>query len=252
MKTDQSLAQLTPEATIGQIINTNEEAGELLASIGVSLSKHEKETLRSVCQQQKWSEVEVLDWVKKHTCHTDENKISQPSDPSLPDITGLPDWTEFLVQEFIKPGQSLLKELSQSFPRVLKIHGNQYPWLKTMEWDFDRFKENLEMYFEFEQKKFFPLIGQLSSTKKINLNYGVVQKLDNSFKIIERDQDRLKRQMKTIRDKGNGFNNPGNACSTLRIQNKNFAILFGKLSKQFQVETDYLVPAIQKELQDQK
>jgi len=252
MKTDQSLAQLTPEATIGQIINANTEAGELLASIGLSVSEHESETLRSVCQQQQWSEVEVLKWVKKHTNGTNGNTMTQPSETSLSNITGLSNWTEYLEREFVKPNQSLLEELHQSFPRVLKIHGNQYTWLKDTKWHFEQFQENLEMYFEFEQRTFFPLVEQLSSTKKKSLNHGVVQKLNNSFGIIQRDQDRLKRQMNTIREKDNGFNNPANACSTLRIQNKNFTLLFDKLEQQFQIEADHLLPKIKKKLQAQK
>lgn len=252
MKTEQSLAKLTPEATIGQIISANNEAGELLASIGLSLTEHEGETLRSVCQQQKWSEVEVLDWVKKHTDGTNGDTIAQPSEPFLYDIKSLSEWTELLKQDFVQPNQSLLNELSQSFPRVLKIHGYQYTWLKDTNWHFEQFQDNLEMYFDFELRKIFPLIGQLSSTKKKRLNHGVVQKLENSFGIIERDQDRLHRQMATIRDKSNDFNNPGNACSTLRIQNKNFSILFGTLKKQFKIEIDYFLPAIQKELEAHK
>lgn len=248
MKTNQSLARLTPEATIGQIINTSSEAGELLASIGVSLSRHEEETLRSVCQQQKWSEAEVLGWVKKHAGHSNGEQKRSP-ESSQYGITGLADWTEFLKQDYVEPGRILLNELTQSFPRVLKIHGNQYPWLKTSEWHFNRYRENLDMYFGFEQKKFFPLIDRLASEKRSNLNYGVVQKIHNSFEIIERDQDRLSRRMNTIQTQSQNFSNPGNACSTLRIQNKNFTDLFGRLRKQFRMETEHLLPAIKKELQ---
>jgi iron-sulfur cluster repair protein YtfE (RIC family) len=247
MKTDQSLNNMTPEATISQIIEANNTAGELLASIGLPLSKHEDETLRSVCQQRKWSEVEVLDWIKKYATSTN-GEASQKSDPSLPESSDYTEWTSFLHDHYIAENQSLLNELSQSFPRVLKIHGNQYPWLKTIKWHFDTFKEALEMYYKFEQKKFFPLVEQLSTNKKKSINHGAVQKIEKSFSITERDQDRLERQMKTIRDKGNEFQNPGNACSTLRIQNQNFELLFSKLKEQFEIEQQHLIPLTKEQL----
>lgn len=248
MNTDQSLSNLTPEATISEIINTDSEAGELLASIGLSLSEYEQETLRSVCQQRKWSEVEVLQWLKKHG-PTQNGETSDSHIPSVPDKdTSLVKWTTYLEESFLNPNQSLLEELEENFPRIHKVHGNQYPWLKTMKWEFDRFREALGMYYTFEREKFFPLIGQLKNNSNNNLSHGTIQKLEKSFSVIERDQRRLRNLMRTIWEKGNQFENPGNACSTLRIQNKNFKILFSQLKKQFEVEEDQILPRTKEEI----
>lgn len=248
MNTDQSLSNLTPEATISEIINTDSEAGELLASIGLSLSEYEQETLRSVCQQRKWSEVEVLQWLKKHGS-TQNGETSDSHIPSVPDKdTSLVKWTTYLEESFLNPNQSLLEELEENFPRIHKVHGNQYPWLKTMKWEFDRFREALGMYYTFEREKFFPLIGQLKNNSNNNLSHGTIQKLEKSFSVIERDQRRLRNLMRTIWEKGNQFENPGNACSTLRIQNKNFKILFSQLKKQFEVEEDQILPRTKEEI----
>ena len=248
MDTNQSLPELTPEATISEIIYTDSKAGELLASIGLSLSKHKQETLRSVCQQHKWSEVEVLQWLKKHG-RTTNGESSNNKTGTVPDEdTTLIKWTTYLEESFINPNQSLLEELEENFPRIHKVHGNHYPWLKTMKWEFDKFGEALRMYYIFEREKFFPLIGRLKNKSNNNLNHGTIQKLEKSFDIIERDQHRLKKLMKTIREKGKRFKNPGNACSTLRIQNENFKILFSRLQKQFQAEKDQILPLTRKEI----
>jgi len=248
MNTDQSLSNLTPEATISEIISADSEAGELLTSIGLSLSEHEQETLRSVCQQRKWSEVEVLQWLKKHSSTTNGESPSANAE-SVPERDApLIKWTAYLEESFLDPNQSLLEELEGNFPRIHKVHGNQYPWLKTMRWEFDRFREALGMYYAFEREKFFPLIGQLKNNSNNNLNHGTIQKLDKSFSVIERDQRRLRNLMKTIREKGNQFENPGNACSTLRIQNENFKILFSQLKKQFEVEEDHILPRTKAEI----
>lgn len=252
METPQSLSKLTPDATIEQIVATNNLAGELLTSIGLPVSEHENETLRSVCQQQQWSEVEVLNWIKKHSTNVNGGTGSIGKESQMPRISSLTDWTDYLEREFLNSGKSLLEELNQSFPQVLKIHGNQYSWLKNVKWHFKKFDETLEMYYTFERKKFFPLLNRLATNKKRSINHGTVQKLEKSFSILERDQFRLQQQMTTIREKGNNFDNPHNACSTLRIQNKNFATLFAKLRKQFKIETEHLIPHAKEQLQAQK
>lgn len=251
METDQYLAEITPEATISQIIAADKRAGELLASIGLSLSKHENETLRSVCQQRQWSEAEVLKWVKKHSASVN-NKTTDKGNNQVPDKnSSLTEWVEFLEETFLYPNLALVEELEQNFPRIRKIHGNQYPWLKTMQWHFNKFKEVLRMYYEFERKKFFPLVRRLSNSNS-NINHGTVQNLQKSFTIIQQDQQRLQRLMKTTRKKGNQFEHPVGACSTLRIQNENFLNLFSELNKQFGTESEQLIPQIKATIKTQR
>lgn len=252
MSIKETLARITPEATINEIISADKQAAKLLESIGLSVTEHENETLQSVCQQRQWSEVEVLKWVKKHSSATNEER-SEDGIKSTPDTeSSLQEWTVYLEETFIRPNQNLLEELDQSFPRVQRVHGNQYPWLKNMRWDFNEFEEALQMYYEFELKKFFPLIGRLSDSKPSSINNGAVQKIEKSFTVVQKDQKRLQQLMKTIREKGKQFENPGNACSTLRIQNKNFITLFAKLNEQFEIEQEHLVPHLKKELKAKK
>ncbi|WP_141239931.1 hypothetical protein [Aliifodinibius salipaludis] len=247
MNSDQSLSNLTPEATITEIVRSDSEAGELLSSIGLSPANHEQETLRSICQQRKWSEVEVLRWLKKHGSTTN-GEVSNKSREKPDKDSTLPEWTTYLEESYISPNRSLLEEIDENFPRIRKIHGNQYPWLKTMKWHYDKFREALGMYYAFEQEKFYPLIERLKNNSNNNLNHGTIQKLEKSFSVIERDQPRLRNLMKTIREKGNEFENPGNACSTLRIQNENFKILFSKLEKQFEIEKDQILPCVKEQI----
>lgn len=248
MKTNQSLKNLTPDATLSQIKSADGKAAELLASIGLEPSNHKNETLRSVCQQRKWSEVEVLKWIKKHSPPANNDASKNGMEPISNEESSLKEWTEHLEETFINPNLSLLKERDENFPRIHKIHGNQYPWLKNMEWHFNQFEETLSMYYEFERKKFFPLINRLENVKKGDINHGTIQKLQKSFAVIEKDQDRLQRLMADIREKGNEFENPPNACSTLRIQNENFNILFSRLEEQLKTENDQLIPRVKEEM----
>lgn len=248
MKTDQSLATITPDATISQITAVDKQAAELLASIGLSLAKHKNETLRSVCQQRQWSEAEVLKWVKKHTGPANDDASKNRSQQIPGDNTNLFEWIDHLKEEFIQPNLALLSELEKSFPRVHKIHGNQYTWLKDIQWHFDSLNETLKLYYDFERDKVFPLAKRVKNQKRGNIKHGTIRRLQKSFSILEKDQDRMQRVMQTIRIKANQFEHPEGACSTLRIMNENFKTLFSNLVRQFKIESEDFIPMIKEEI----
>lgn len=248
MSTNQSLKKLTPDATLSQILSADEQAGVLLSSIGLDPSEHKDETLRAVCQQRKWSEAEVLKWIKKHRISGDghDGEADKKKDPDFGN--NLSKWCDYLQKEFNETNLVLLEEVDSDFPRVQRIHGNQYLWLKDMQWYFDEFDEALRLYYEFEQKKFYPLVRQLQTQNGVVLD-GTVQTLERGMKIIVNDQQRLQRYMDTIRKKGNDLKNPEGACSTLRIVNQNFKTLFENLNNQFEVERDKILPVIKQKIQ---
>lgn len=237
-----SLSKLTPDATLSEIVAVDRKAGELLASIGLNPDNHKNQTLRSVCQQRQWSEVEVLRWVKKQRSLLN-GKRSEMKQKEADFGDDLSRWCEYLVDAFHSKNVELLTEIENNFPRVHQIHGNQYPWLKNMQWHFERFDEALRMYYEFEEKKFYPLLLKLYNTKG-ELLHGTIRKLERCLGIVEKDQQRLSRFMRTLSDHGHGFKSPEGACSTLRIVNQDFRTLFNGLKKQFEIEKKFLLPII--------
>lgn len=66
IKTDSTIQKLTPEATLDQIISANSNAPHLLQSIGLDPSGQADKTLRQVCLEKQWNEVEMLEWIKKN------------------------------------------------------------------------------------------------------------------------------------------------------------------------------------------
>lgn len=249
MKTNQSLAKLTPDATLSQIISADQKAGELLSSIGLEPSDHKEETLRSVCRQRQWSEVEVLQWVK-------QNRISGNGDPEAKEAPEPPDfgknlsrWCTYIEDTFHKNILKLLGEIGSDFPRIHQVHGNQYIWLKSMQWYLDSFDDRLQFYIYFESRKFFPLVRALDSSKQGILD-GTLQKLNRGLEIICEDQKELLKLMHTLETKGRRFENPPLACSTLRILNYNLKTLCSKLKKQFEIEREKVLPMIKQKIKD--
>ncbi|MDR8389969.1 hypothetical protein NC796_02385 [Aliifodinibius sp. S!AR15-10] len=247
MNTHSTLASLTPDATIAEIISADQEAGQLLASIGMEPASHKEETLRSVCQQLKWSEVEVLNWVKKNRLSRKDQNKKQISDDKPDFGEDINHWCNYLVDEYHPQLLSLLGEVSSDFPRISQLHGNQYIWLKYMQWPLENFDDKLQFYTYFEHKKLFPIFNSLSGGKRDILD-GTIQKLERGIEIVKEDQKVLLNLMNTIERKGNHLENPVGACSTLRILNYNLRKLFSTLRKEFAIEQEIIIPLIKERL----
>jgi iron-sulfur cluster repair protein YtfE (RIC family) len=240
MNTYQPLTKLTTGATIDQIIQSDPKAGGLLTSIGLLPNEHKHETLRSVCQQRQWGEVEILGWVKRQCLAEDRKRRIDYFEQDLTRLAAYIDGT------FIVPNYTLLKDIQNDWPRVHQIHGNQYPGLKDVNWYFKVLSPILEMYYEFEGKEFYPMIGTLSDQKE-DLD-DTTQKIKRSLQIIGEDQRRLLGLMAIIREKGDDFKNPDGACSTLRILNQNFKMLFENMEEQFKLEQEKVIPALKQKI----
>lgn len=242
MSKNTSLTNLTPDATLDEIISVDRQAGQLLEAIGLNLSEHKDQSLRSICQQRKWSEREVLRWLKKH-------QSAENGEADKTDFDGtIAEWTEYLKTEYLDKNEERIEAIKNDFPRVRQIHGNQYPWLKNMQWQFERMEEALKMYYRFERQKFYPLLSKMEASST-DMLYGSTKKVERSIGIVQKDQDRIQEFMQKLRIDSNRFENPGGACSTLRILNQNFKTLFEAISKQFEIEQEQLLPAARKKIE---
>lgn len=246
MNNIQPLKKLTPDATIHQIISAEKSAEALLLSIGLSPENHKSETLRSVCQQKKWSEVEVLKWLKKN-CQN--NSIQSSNKEESPDFgNNLSQWCYYVQDNFLIKNHELLEEISNDFMRVHKVHGNQYEWLKNMRWYLEHLEEKLNYYFNFQQYKLFPLLNSFKDSRNKAL-HGTIKKISNGIEIIEEDQSEILELINVIEKKGEGLESPGGACSTHRILNNNIKTLFSSLRKQVEIERKYVIPLIKRKLE---
>lgn len=248
MKAKHSLDSLTPDATLSQITSAHRQVTNLLTSIGLEPSSHRNETLRAVCQQRQWNESEVLHWIKEKTLpsHVPDPDDVQQDEPEC--STNLIKWCEYISEGFHPLNIELLNEIAGTFPRVTKVHGNQYPRLKHMREHFRRFSGDLELYFKFESRKLFPLAEKLDDPG-LQLLDGTIRKLKQGIHIVEEDQQRLLRLMNVLREKGRQFENPKGACTTFRILNEHFKMLEKQLNKQFKVEKEIIIPLIQQKLE---
>ncbi|REL38603.1 hypothetical protein DYD21_01245 [Rhodohalobacter sp. SW132] len=244
MSTEKTLPKLTPEATINQIISSDQNAAKLLNSIGMKPEQYQDQTLRSVCQQRQWNEEELLSWIQKN--HAEPGCIKNtPENPDFKeDLSHWVNWLSDSVQPCIR---ELLTEISRDLPRVQLVHGNQYTWLKNIEWHFNTLNNQLKLYLSLENETLFPMANELNDRKE-SILYGKVRDLKRALEILESDRPKIKKEMDKIREFSDGFKHPAGACSTLRIMNKNLADLSTQLERYFSIEQEHLFPLIKNQL----
>lgn len=241
----QRLKKISPDATLDQIVSADQKAGELLSSIGLEPSNHRKETLRSVCQQRQWSEEEVLRWIKKNRSK-DHSEKKEPSE-ELDFEEEISRWCDHIEEVYHTQILDLLEDISNDFPRIHQIHGNQYVWIKEMQWPLDTLNDKLQYYIQFEAGKFFRLVNNLTNPNRELLD-GTIQKIEKGLEIIEDDHNEILRLIHTLKEKGRGFENPPLACSSYRIFNYRLKSLCEMLTKQFEIEQEKLFPLVHRRM----
>lgn len=243
MPAKSKFTQMTPDATVGQIIKAGEQAEDLLASIGFSPRRHEEETLRAACRQKHWDEEEVLRWLKKNLAVDGKNTRG----PMPAERDNVSDWCRYMENEYLDRNSQLLEEIEEVYPRVRKIHGNQYIWLKQMHWHFEKLNEKLNWYMYFQRRKWFPLLHKLDADHK-SLLYGTKKKIENSLNLMEEDQQSLLVMVRNVEDRSQDFRNPPGACSTFRILNFHLENLASSVRGQVAIERENLFPYVRKQL----
>lgn len=242
MNKDLSLKQITPEATLSQITEADKNAAEMLASIGLDITQHKHDTLRSVCQQQQWSESEVLQWIKKHR----SNDLNRHDESNIERT--LTEWCDYLEEEYHASHKNLLTKITDDFQRVQKIEGTQYEWLKDINWNYNQLEEKLRMHYWFKEQTFYPLVARLHNRRNNKVLHGTVHKIERALRIIETDQNQLVQTMDIIREKGKDFAKLTEKCSTLLMLNQDIKTLFESLHHQFWLEEEYLLPKLRSQL----
>jgi len=236
MRTHQSLNTLSPDATIGQITSAGNHVADLLASIGLSPSGHEEETLRSVCQQLKWSEVEVMKWLRKNDR---ANAMTIEADPyEEPDFgDDICQWCSHIEVYFMDESSELLEVVMGEYSRVYQVHGTQYLWLKHLQEPLETLAEKLRYNFHFRRNMLFPLFSAMQAENE--LLQGTVDKAGNGIGLIREDHVRILELIDFIEKKR--LRKIDAACSTLRIFSRDLQSLFMMVKKQIGMERKHLI-----------
>ena len=141
MKTGVNVLKLTADATLHQIVEKNKQAPELLKSIGLNPERYAEKTLRQVCAEKQWNEMELLQWIKQHEINANGTQKTEPEAGRDMELNEL---CRFLEKEMLSKITEAVFPVRNQFPRVHKIHGIQYPWLKAISWDLDRLLNKLD------------------------------------------------------------------------------------------------------------
>jgi iron-sulfur cluster repair protein YtfE (RIC family) len=249
MEPSQKSVALNPDTTLEKLINVDKNIAELLASIGLNAFQNQDKTLRQVCSEKQWNEEEVVSWIRKNQYldHVQTLNRGNAADELLKD-KNLADLCDYLEDEYHVIIRELLGDIDRDFPRVCKVHGHQYPWLKQMHWQLDSFFDDIMLYLQYEREKLFSYVRQLHQ-KESQVMDGLAQGLNHSINVLSKDHKMLTESMKSIEKASKKFYVPEGSCTTLRIAFQNIKELFDALDKHFESERKYLIPSLKQKLE---
>lgn len=240
--------KLTPESTLQQITSFHSNAPLLLQSIGFDLHGNETKTLRQVCSEKQWNEVELLEWIKKNppSVQKKNNGITYKKKTRQPGTT-YSEICSYLTEETLSKIKDLTKQIRSEYPRVAKVHGIQYPWLNSIKWHVNQLLNNLQYFINFESKTFYPLAVELQKQGERMLD-GSAQNLKKSLKVIKHDHQGIEESIERIKEISRDFHYDESACSTLRILCSRLETLCRTIDEHLQIEQTKLLPKIEKKL----
>lgn len=227
---------ISPHTPVAQIITSHKEMFNLLKSLGLNPHNYKNETLRTLCMDKHWREEELLRWLSK------EFGIS-PSPSKKPPV----DSRAQQLRSFQYQNLDLLHEVKPEVRRIHAVHGMQYPWLKKFAAQFEDFSGILNLYLMFGQKKIMPLLGETATLKK-ELQDGERQTLRRGVILLQKEQQKLKTLMEAMQHGSNYFVIDQSSCISLRVMNRTMIKLLEGVSRQFEIEQEWLLPTIKSNL----
>jgi iron-sulfur cluster repair protein YtfE (RIC family) len=236
METDSSTRKLTPEATLQQIISFNSNISHMLQSIGLDPKDSEEKTLRQVCSEKQWNEIELLKWIKKNPPAIEKKR-------RLPGTT-ISEICSFLEKETLTEIKELSAYVRSDYILTSKIHGIQYSWLNSAKWHVNQLLNTLQYFSNFELETFYPLAIELQKQGKRTLD-GSVQNLKKSIAVVKQDHQIIEERMERITKISRSFYYDESACSTLRILCNRFETLFQTIDEHINIEQTKLLPEIE-------
>jgi len=248
MKTESTTQKLTPEATLDQIISVNSNAPHLLQSIGLDPNSHANKTLRQICSEKQWNEVELLKWIKKNHSAEQVQKNADSFKKKNRDIgTSVTEICNFLTTETLPVIENLSSDVRREYERVSQVHGMQYAWLNEAKWHVNELLNTLQYFIKFETETFYPLVTEFQERGERILD-GSVQNLKKSIDVVKQDHQIIEERMERIKKISRDFHYDESACSTLRILCTRLETLYRTIDKHVKIEKTKLLSEIENKL----
>jgi len=246
MNTIKKVHQLSEQATIGQITSVSKTAAGLLHSIGLKPKKYIDKTLTQVCAEMKWSEEEVLSWIKQKNIIFNDKFKNESELASQIGKMGFTERTQLCYTTYHDTIFELLDDVNRSLPRVYQVHGIQDHSLKLLEREINLLSDRIKLHLKFQKNRFFRQLQKFESEKK-EVTDGVVQGLIKSIQIIRQDQMELSERMEKIGKFANQYELSEHTCSTHRIMIKNLEALVGIIKEMnIEIENSLSQPLLKK------
>lgn len=133
-----------------------------------------------------------------------------------------------------------LPRLTQIVEKVVRVHGNQHPWLIRLRTSFERLRDELNPHMFKEEQILFPAIRTIEKSQTLpSFPFGSV---DNPIRMMEHEHDVAGEALREIREASTDFTLPEGGCNTFRTMLDGLHDLERDLHRHIHKENNVLFP----------
>ena len=137
-----------------------------------------------------------------------------------------------------------LPRLTQLVDKVVRVHGEQHPWLVRLGTSFQQLRDELNPHMFKEEQILFPAIRTIEQSGTVpSFPFGSV---DNPIRMMEHEHDVAGQALRDIRESSSDFTLPDGGCNTFRAMLDGLRELESDLHRHIHKENNVLFPRISK------
>ncbi|SMO86592.1 iron-sulfur cluster repair di-iron protein [Fodinibius sediminis] len=222
--------------TIGQIVADNYQAAEVFNAFDMDFCCGGDRTVDEACQEVNINPNEV--WQALKELETDGARQENYTEWSLDFLI------DYIINNHHKFSREKLPEIGQYAKKVASVHGDRYPELQKIYYEFTKLHGDIINHLQKEEELLFPYVKRLVEAEKKGKqpktpDFG---KAANPISMMEHEHDQSGAAMEKIRELSDDFTPPDDACTTYRLLFENLEAFEKDLHKHVHLENNILFP----------
>jgi regulator of cell morphogenesis and NO signaling len=224
--------------TVGQLVVEKPSRSRVFERFGIDYCCGGKLPLGEACARAGVTGDDVLSALTESDRSSDASEAD--NDWSSAPLTDLID---HILSEHHAYLRCELPRLSDMASKVVRAHGERFPWVVECEKVLAELRAELESHMMKEEQRLFPMIRKLEAADAPSAFH--CGNLQNPITVMEHEHDNAGNALAQLRSVSNGFTPPKDACNTFRAWLDGLSELEADLHEHIHEENNILFPRAQ-------
>lgn len=220
------MTELSLQTSVGQLVTERPSRSRVLSRLGIDFCCGGKKSLADACREGGFDGAEVLAMLQAN-----EQPGEAPSELAEAKLAAICDHLEATHHAYLKEELPRLEEMTE---KVVRVHGERFPWVAELLAVFVPFAEDLLLHLHKEERVVFPALRRRGED--------AVAEVAAPIGALTRDHDEAGEGLRRLRTLTRDFAPPEGACNTFRALFAGLEELERDLHEHVHVENNILFP----------